>query len=195
MCRTHLLQQVGGFDEDFFMYGEDIDLSYRLVKAGYRNWYVPAPMIHYKGESTRKDTMRYVRIFYQAMLIFYRKHFPQYSWVLYPLVKLGVWVRASAAALNRLVVLPVRRLFRRTAATKPWTVVSSDAPAVARTAGITDYATEVPAAGPAAVLLDDATLSYADIVCTITSGYRKGVEYHIFAARHGLVISPKMTAP
>ena len=51
-CRTSLLQQVGGFDEDFFMYGEDIDLSYRLVKAGYQNWYVPASIVHYKGEST-----------------------------------------------------------------------------------------------------------------------------------------------
>lgn len=53
-CRTSLLKSVGGFDEDFFMYGEDIDLSYRIVKAGYDNWYLPVDMIHYKGESTKK---------------------------------------------------------------------------------------------------------------------------------------------
>ncbi|MBQ4367509.1 MAG: glycosyltransferase family 2 protein, partial [Muribaculaceae bacterium] len=90
LCRTALLQQVGGFDEDFFMYGEDIDLSFRLVQAGYENWYLPVEMIHYKGESTKKDSMRYVRVFYEAMLIFYRKHFPRFSVLFYPIVKLGV---------------------------------------------------------------------------------------------------------
>ena len=64
LCRTNVLQQLGGFDEDFFMYGEDIDLSYRIVKAGYENWFLPTPMVHYKGESTHKDSMRYVRVFY-----------------------------------------------------------------------------------------------------------------------------------
>lgn len=52
--RTDLLRSIGGFDEDFFMYGEDIDLSYRIVKAGYSNYYIPSPIIHYKGESTQK---------------------------------------------------------------------------------------------------------------------------------------------
>lgn len=67
---TDLLRKIGGFDEDFFMYGEDIDLSYRIVKEGKRNYYIPSPMIHYKGESTQKDSYRYVRVFYEAMQIF-----------------------------------------------------------------------------------------------------------------------------
>ncbi|MGY6648116.1 glycosyltransferase family 2 protein [Wenyingzhuangia sp. IMCC45574] len=67
--------QVGGFDEDYFMYGEDIDLSYKLTKAGYANYYNgESTVVHYKGESTRKD-VKYLRHFYGAMNIFYRKHF------------------------------------------------------------------------------------------------------------------------
>jgi len=67
--------EVGGFDEDYFMYGEDIDLSYKLLKRGYTNYYLAnTQVIHYKGESTLKNTA-YLRNFYGAMQIFYRKHF------------------------------------------------------------------------------------------------------------------------
>lgn len=71
------LKQVGSFDEQFFMYGEDIDLSYRLLLAGYTNYYSPTTILHYKGESTQKNTYHYVHVFYSAMLIFFRKHFKQ----------------------------------------------------------------------------------------------------------------------
>lgn len=63
------------FDNDFFMYGEDIDLSYRLIKAHKQNYYFPSPIVHYKGESTHKSSYRYVHVFYQAIYIFYQKHF------------------------------------------------------------------------------------------------------------------------
>ena len=67
--------EVGGFDEDYFMYGEDIDLSYKLLKAGYKNYYLgTSKVIHFKGESTRKD-VRYLKHFHGAMEIFYKKHF------------------------------------------------------------------------------------------------------------------------
>jgi len=66
---------VGGFDEDYFMYGEDIDLSYKVLKAGYNNYYLgSSTIIHYKGESTLRDKL-YVKRFYGAMQIFYKKHF------------------------------------------------------------------------------------------------------------------------
>ena len=68
------LDDVGLFDERFFMYGEDIDLSYRLLLKGYRNYYIPAAILHYKGESTRKNSYSHVKTFYQAMSIFFRKH-------------------------------------------------------------------------------------------------------------------------
>jgi N-acetylglucosaminyl-diphospho-decaprenol L-rhamnosyltransferase len=70
-----VLDQTGGFDEQFFMYAEDIDLSYRIDKAGFKNYYLPATtIIHFKGESTQKD-IRYVKMFYSAMQLFMKKHF------------------------------------------------------------------------------------------------------------------------
>lgn len=75
MVRKSVLNLTGGFDEQFFMYAEDIDLSFRIGKAGFRNYYVPATtIIHFKGESTRKD-FRYVKMFYSAMQLFMKKHF------------------------------------------------------------------------------------------------------------------------
>lgn len=81
-CSREALDECGAFDEQFFMYGEDIDLSYRFLKAGRHNWYLPTRIMHYKGESTVKGSYRYVHIFYQAMLIFFRKHFPTASFAL-----------------------------------------------------------------------------------------------------------------
>lgn len=77
--RREALDRTGGFDETFFMYGEDIDLSYRILQAGYSNRYLPLPIVHYKGESTIKTSYRYAKVFYDAMLIFYDKHFDRYS--------------------------------------------------------------------------------------------------------------------
>lgn len=74
--RAEALQKAGLLDETFFMYGEDIDLSYRIEKAGYNNYYFSdTVIIHYKGESTKKGSLNYVKVFYQAMIIFARKHF------------------------------------------------------------------------------------------------------------------------
>jgi GT2 family glycosyltransferase len=74
--RKKALNETGLLDETFFMYGEDIDLSYRIVKAGYKNYYfADTTIIHYKGESTRKSSLNYVKVFYNAMIIFARKHY------------------------------------------------------------------------------------------------------------------------
>ncbi|MBK7873244.1 MAG: glycosyltransferase [Saprospiraceae bacterium] len=76
LLRRSVLDKIGLLDESFFMYGEDIDLSYRIIKAGYKNYYFPdTTIIHYKGESTKKGSLNYVRVFYQAMIIFAKKHF------------------------------------------------------------------------------------------------------------------------
>ncbi len=78
MLRRKVLDKVGLLDEDFFMYGEDIDLSYRILKGGYKNYYFPGTrIIHYKGESTKKDSINYVFVFYKAMIIFAGKHFSE----------------------------------------------------------------------------------------------------------------------
>ena len=77
--RKDALEKSGYLDEDFFMYGEDIDLSYRISKAGYGIYYFPdTEIIHYKGESTKKSSLNYILTFYQAMLIFTNKH-PEFS--------------------------------------------------------------------------------------------------------------------
>lgn len=74
--RRSVLDKVGLLDESFFMYGEDIDLSYRIIKGGYKNYYFPeTSILHYKGESTKKGSLNYVRAFYNAMIIFAKKHF------------------------------------------------------------------------------------------------------------------------
>ncbi|MCQ2256780.1 MAG: glycosyltransferase [Bacteroidaceae bacterium] len=79
--RKEALDKVGLLDETFFMYGEDIDLSYRVLKAGYQNYYLPTHILHYKGESTKKHSLKYVNAFYNAMIIFFRKHFAHYSFL------------------------------------------------------------------------------------------------------------------
>lgn len=97
MIRRKALEQVGLLDEDFFMYGEDIDLSYRLLKGGWQNWYLPYSIIHYKGQSTQKSDFRYVHVFYQAMLIFFRKHYSHLSFFFTIPVKCAIYFRASLA--------------------------------------------------------------------------------------------------
>ena len=97
MLRRSALDRVGLLDEDFFMYGEDIDLSCRIRNGGYENWYVPADIVHYKGESTQKSSFRYVHVFYQAMLIFFRKHYRNLS-LFYTLpIKAAIYLRALLA--------------------------------------------------------------------------------------------------
>ena len=91
--RKEAIDKTGGFDEAFFMYGEDIDLSYRILQSGYVNRYLPLPIVHYKGESTVKTSYRYAKVFYDAMLIFFNKHFRHYSTVFALLVKIVVGVK------------------------------------------------------------------------------------------------------
>lgn len=95
MLRKEALDKVGLLDEDFFMYGEDIDLSYRLLKGGYDNWYIPATMLHYKGESTQKSSFRYVHVFYEAMLIFFRKHYGHLSLIFSLPIKFAIYLKAA----------------------------------------------------------------------------------------------------
>ena len=97
LLRRKALDQIELLDEDFFMYGEDIDLSFRLLKGGWENWYIPADIVHFKGESTQKSTFRYVHVFYQAMLIFFRKHYSHLS-VFYTVpIKMAIYFRATIA--------------------------------------------------------------------------------------------------
>lgn len=89
LMKKKVYEQVNGFDEDYFMYGEDIDLSYKIIYAGYHNYYFGnSSVIHYKGESTVKNKKN-LSNFYDAMKIFYQKHF-KYNWMTNLILKAGI---------------------------------------------------------------------------------------------------------
>ncbi|MDP4953437.1 MAG: glycosyltransferase family 2 protein [Flavobacteriales bacterium] len=103
LMRKKALDKVGLLDEAFFMYGEDIDLSWRIILGGYKNHYYPhTRIIHYKGESTKKGSLNYVFVFYNAMIIFAKKHFDaQHAKVFSFLIKTAIYLRAGLAIINR----------------------------------------------------------------------------------------------
>ncbi|HAB35019.1 MAG TPA: hypothetical protein DCE58_00305 [Cryomorphaceae bacterium] len=97
LMRGSVLQEIGGFDEAFFMYGEDIDLSYRVLQAGYRNYYLAdRPILHYKGESTKHASWQYIKTFHEAMAIFANKHFKGQALAYRALISLGIYAKGIA---------------------------------------------------------------------------------------------------
>jgi GT2 family glycosyltransferase len=106
MCRRDLLDELNGFDETFFMYGEDIDLSYRIQKKGFKNYYFgESTIIHFKGESTRKGSLNYVKMFYQTMSIFVKKHYKGTLATLFAFfIHVAIWFRASITAFLQAIV-------------------------------------------------------------------------------------------
>lgn len=119
LMRKKVLDKVGLLDEAFFMYGEDIDLSYRIVLGGYKNYYYPkTKIIHYKGESTKKSSVNYVFVFYNAMIIFAKKHFSAKNAKMFSiLIKLAIYLRAAVAIVNRFlkkIIVPLFDFFLST---------------------------------------------------------------------------------
>ena len=102
LLRRTALDKVGLLDEAFFMYGEDIDLSYRILKGGFENWFFPSTILHYKGESTQRSSFRYVHVFYAAMLIFFRKHYSGMSFLLSIPIKAAIYLKATTSLLQML---------------------------------------------------------------------------------------------
>ncbi|SHH34062.1 glycosyltransferase family 2 protein [Tepidibacter thalassicus] len=102
-----VISEVGMFDEDFFMYGEDIDWCYRIKKAGYKVIYYPkAQIIHYKGSSSRKKRFKTIYEFHRAMYLFYNKHYKkEYSNLVTLIVYLGI--------LFKLILSLLLNLFKR----------------------------------------------------------------------------------
>lgn len=108
--RSEAVRKTGLLDEDFFMFGEDIDYSYRLIKSGYNNYYYPeAEIVHFKGESTKKENIRAVRYFYKAMLIYVRKHYSG-GWmkVFLPILQCAIIFAAALSMIKNL----LKNLFR-----------------------------------------------------------------------------------
>ena len=104
MVRKEVLDITGSFDETFFMYGEDVDLSYRLQQSGLKNYYLgELPIIHFKGESTKRGSLNYVKMFYNAMSIFVSKHYGgSRARVFAMVINCAIWLRAFLSATKRL---------------------------------------------------------------------------------------------
>jgi len=112
MIPKKVLDKTGGFDEQFFMYGEDVDLSYRVIQTRedehhrpYQNYYVSTTSIlHFKGESTAKGTLNYVRMFYLAMSQFVQKHYSSSRAGLFNvLIRLAIWLRAGLSVCKQFI--------------------------------------------------------------------------------------------
>ena len=105
LMRKETLDKSGLLDETFFMYGEDIDLSYRIIKSGYKNYYfADSSIIHYKGESTKKGSLNYVYVFYKAMIIFAEKHFSQsYARFFRFFILMAIYLRAGLSLIKRFI--------------------------------------------------------------------------------------------
>lgn len=103
--KAALLKTNGAFDPAFFMYGEDVDLSYRIQQAGFKNYYFSGvSILHFKGESTKKGSLNYVRMFYQAMSLFVQKHYGSGEAGIFSfLIKMAIWFRAMVSALTRFI--------------------------------------------------------------------------------------------
>ena len=106
MTRKTIINKIGLLDESFFMYGEDIDFSYRIQKAGYKNFYFPnTSIIHYKGESTKKSSVNYIYIFYKAMAIFTKKHYSnKNAQLLIFTINMAILIRATISLFKQIVI-------------------------------------------------------------------------------------------
>jgi len=97
MIRREVFEKVNGFDERFFMYGEDIDLCYRIQQAGYKIYYLGTEtIIHFKGESSKQRSTEYVKMFYHAMMVFVKKHYNN-AWLTNFTLHAGIYLRAFAS--------------------------------------------------------------------------------------------------
>ena len=137
--------------------------------------------------------MRYVRVFYDAMLIFYRKHFPRFNILFYPIVKLGVMVRASMSMAKRLFKRLLPKRSKPASESWPWVIISDKADEVARRSDIHAFKDHIPSEGNYNVLVDDGCHTCAQVVEYIREHSDSRLAFHIFADRHGIIISPKMS--
>lgn len=199
LIRTDLLQKIGGFDESFFMYGEDIDLSYRITKEGYSNYYLPLPIIHYKGESTKKDSFKYVKVFYDAMWIFFKKHFPNYSMPYFVFIKVGIFFRATIAMIKRTIFKAFGIKSQATSGFDKVIVLSSDYKSISELQKISnvevinekidDLSDEIQ---NVEILLDNRYYSYGEIIRFVKKNTSSKRHFQIYLDKADKIITPKM---
>jgi GT2 family glycosyltransferase len=124
MVPRKILEQAGGFDERFFMYGEDVDLSYRIQQAGYKNYYfAESSILHFKGESSNKDSLKQLIVFYKAMLLFVKKYQRGLGDKLFGLfLQLAIYLRIIVAV----IFFPFRFLNKRNGDNEPLLLIGTE---------------------------------------------------------------------
>lgn len=200
LLRRKALDEVGLLDEDFFMYGEDIDLSYRLLKGGWQNWFVPADIIHYKGESTQKSSFSYVHVFYNAMLIFMRKH---YSHLAFPLIWMlqtavyGIAAMAMMKTMAKMTRLSLGFSHKSQDGMPLWWIDGDDEKVFDACRKITlkrgldcEMKREKPS-GEAVRVFDSSTTSYADMIKSMTSVGGENKQIGIYHPQLNIIITPQ----
>lgn len=202
LLRTELTKKVGGFDEDFFMYGEDMDLSFRMITDSMCNYYLPIPIIHYKGECTKTESLNYVKIFYEAMHIFYRKHYPRSSWFNKIVVKAAIVLRMCISAISTTLISPIAQLFKRKAKACDTYIVShrpNEIISIIENEGFSSNnifkfktISSLPTLNKCAnIILDDREMNYQSIINTIIEHKKRTHFFHIYSSRNNIIISPK----
>ena len=202
MMRKECLDKVGLLDEDFFMYGEDMDLSFRMLIDGMSNYYLPIPIIHYKGECTKTESLNYVKIFYEAMHIFYRKHYPRSSWLNKIVVTIAIVLRMCISAFKTKAITPISNLLKRKTKAFDTYIVSQRPNEIINiiesegfsSSNIFKFSsiTKIPSTKKCInIILDDRELNYQSIINTIIENKKHNHFFHIYSSRNNLIISPK----
>lgn len=202
LLRTGLTKKIGGFDENFFMYGEDMDLSYRMLHDGMVNYYLPTPIIHYKGECTKTESLNYVKIFYDAMHIFYRKHYPRSSWFNKIVVKAAIVLRMCISAISTTLIKPIAQQFKRKAKACDTYIVSNRPNEIINIIESEGFCSNnifkfntinsIPTVKKCVnIILDDREMNYQSIINTIINNRRHNYFFHIYSSRNNIIISPK----
>ncbi len=198
--RREALDKVGLLDEAFFMYGEDIDLSYRIVLGGYYNYYLPIRILHYKGESSKKGDMRYYRNFYGAMLIFFNKYYPRSGRVMNVLIRSAIFLLEFLAKCqskikgNKQLRSYIDNLYVITSDDNIQDSLNNKIKATLNPEKINKIARleslykeqEVHH-----VLFLDSSTSYEDALSFMDKFNRKGITYYFYNSISGEIISPK----
>ena len=201
LLRTSIVKEIGGFDEDFFMYGEDMDLSYRMSANGKACYYLPTPIIHYKGECTKTESINYVKIFYEAMHIFYRKHYPRRSFMSKIFVNGAIGMRMVIGAISSTIIKPIKQKLKRSHKAADTYIVSSNPSPIIKILHQEGFSENVHniskinalpiSNNPINIILDDREMNYNSIIHSIMKHSYQNHYFHIFSGRNNIIISPK----
>lgn len=192
MLRRKALDEVGLLDEDFFMYGEDIDLSYRMLLGGWKNWYVPSPMLHYKGESAHSSTFRYVNVFYQAMVIFYDKHFGGRYNISTWFIRFAVYLKALLTLLKHLYINVKRNCFSSSKVINAYIQCEEDCKDIVQDILMRDEIMVVNQVNDADVLLFQKGLfTYDQMLDTLIHQESRRCQLGVYDREKGIIILPR----